>query len=139
MKQTEFENILLNMSKPQIEELKHQDMLEHTIIKARDTSLLSWWWLSIPLYVIAAFCMKSFFMPGATLSTSIHEFSNKQHYLSILLFIIVPIAFILLNILSILKVYCVFGGVSRLKVIEETWFNLLMIVLSLLILITYLI
>jgi len=139
MEQTNFENILLNMSKPHIEELKHQDMLEHAIIKAKDASSLSWWWLSIPLYVIAAFCMKSFFMPGATLTSSVHELSSKQPYLSLLLFIVVPIASILLNGLSIRKVYSIFGGVSKLKAVEETWFNVLMIVASLLILITYII
>jgi len=139
MEQTNFENILLNMSKPQIEELKHQDMLEHAIIKAKDTSSLSWWWLSIPLYVIGAFCMKSFFMPGATLTSSIHEFGSKQPYLSVLLFVIVPIAFILLNSLSIRKVYTIFGGVSKHKIVEETWVNLLLIIASVLILITYLI
>ena len=139
MEQTNFESILLNMSKPQIEELKHQDMLENAIIKAKDTSSLSWWWLSIPLYVIAAFCMKSFFMPGATLTSSIHEFSSKQPHLSILLFVVLPIVFILLNSLSIRKVYTIFGGVSKHKIVEETWFNLLMIIVSVLILITYLI
>ncbi len=132
-----FEDSLLKMAKPEISELKHQDMLANTIIKAKDNSALSWWWLSIPLYVIAAFCMKTLFMPQATLITSIHEFSSKEKYLSILLFLIVPTVFIILNFFSIRKVYNALGNSINISLFKEVWFNVLIILFSILILIIY--
>ena len=132
-----FENSLLKMTKPEVSELKHQDMIADAIIKAKDNSALSWWWLCIPLYVIAAFCMKSLFMPQATLITSIHEFSSKEKYLSILLFLIVPIAFIILNFFSIRKVHQTSGSSVNLNLFKHVWFNVLIILFSILILIIY--
>jgi hypothetical protein len=132
-----FENILLKMTKPEVSELKHESMLAEVIIKAKDRSALSWWWLSIPLYIIAAFCMKSFFMPQATLISSIHEFSSKEKYLSLFIFVLVPVAFIILNFLSVRKVYTLSGHSDKTKFLQEVWFNCLMILLCIIILITY--
>jgi hypothetical protein len=132
-----FEDSLLKMTKPEVSELKHQDMLANAIIKAKDSSALSWWWLSIPLYVIAAFCMKNFFMPQATLISSIHEFSGKEKYLSMLLFLIMPIVLIILNSLSIRRVYHTLGNLANINLFRKVWLNLLMILFSILILLIY--
>jgi hypothetical protein len=137
MEAEKFENILLGMTKPEVSELKHESMLADVIIKAKDRSALSWWWLSIPLYIIAAFCMKSFFMPQATLISSIHEFSSKEKYLSLVIFVFVPVVFIILNFLSVRKVLALSGSSDRSKFLQEVWFNCLMILLCVIILITY--
>ena len=54
-----FENKLIQMTKPEVSQLKHQDMLANEITKAKDKSVVSWWWLCIPLYIIATLIMKT--------------------------------------------------------------------------------
>ncbi len=60
MEMKNFEDKLFHMTKPEVSQLKHQDMLANAITKAKDKSVLSWWWLSIPLYLITTLLMKSF-------------------------------------------------------------------------------
>lgn len=126
------------MTKPEITHLKHEDMLADALITAKDKSALSWWWLSVPLYIIAAFIMKSFFMPRATFIVSMHEFSNKEKVLSLFFFLIVPIVFSILNFFSIRKIYKTMETRNMPDLLQATWFNFLMILLSILILIIYL-
>ena len=38
MKMKNFENILIQMTKPEVSQLKHQDILANAIIKAKDKS-----------------------------------------------------------------------------------------------------
>jgi H+/gluconate symporter-like permease len=82
METEKFEEQLIRMSKPGVTHLKHQDMLAEAIVKAKDKSVLSGWWLSIPLYIIAALLMKSFFMRSTTLVTNMHEFKGHDVYAS---------------------------------------------------------
>ncbi len=86
------------MTKPEVSKLKHQNMLEKAIIKAKDKSVLSWWWLSIPLYILAGLLMKSIFMPSTTFGSNLHDLMGKEKYSSILFFLIVPIVFIIINV-----------------------------------------
>lgn len=102
-----FENKLLQITKPKINQLKHQDMLENAITNAKDKSVVSWWWLCIPLYIIATLLMKTFFMSGTTLISNIHEIKSKEWYFSTLLFLIIPVIFLTINILVYEKfIYC---------------------------------
>jgi hypothetical protein len=125
------------MTKPEVSHLKHQDMLTDAIIKAKDKFVLSFWWLSIPLYIVAAFVMKSAFMPQATLYSSIHEFADKEKYLSILIFLVSPLTFIVLNTISIRKVYIMLGGKATIEFIRTVWLNFLIILFSVLTLLIY--
>ena len=59
----DFEKILEQMSKPEIKHLQHEELLSKIISNAKEYSVLSFWWMSIPVYVIALFIMKTFFMP----------------------------------------------------------------------------
>jgi len=133
-----FEIELLEMTKPEISELKHQDMLEKAIIKSKDKSVLSWWWLSIPLYIIAALIMKSFFMPSTTFGSNLHDLISKEKYASILFFLIVPIVFIIINVLSIRKINFLSGSPGLFGFLKDVWFNLLIIIASIIILLIYL-
>ena len=132
-----FEEKLTQMTKPGVTQLKHQDMLANAIIKAKDKSVLSWWWLSIPLYIIAALLMKSVFMPHTTLISNLQELVNKEKYSSILFFLILPFVFIVINFISIRKIYFLSGSPKKIIFLQKVWFNVLIIICSILILLIY--
>ena len=132
-----FEQKLTQMTKPEVTHLKHQDMLASAITKAKDKSVISWWWLSIPLYLIATLLMKSIYMPQTTLFSNIHDFTSKELYSSVLFFIVLPIVFIVINFISIRNIYFLSGNPKSLNLLKTAWFNVLMIILSILVLIIY--
>jgi len=132
-----FEEQLAQMSKPEISNLKHQDMLANAITNAKDKSVLSWWWISIPLYIIAALLMKTLFMHHTTVITGIHELTSKSKYISLLLFLVLPAIITILNFTSIRRIYYLLGSPKTFKFIQVVWFNILMIILSVLVLIVY--
>ena len=132
-----FEEKLSQMTKPEITHLKHQDMLANAIIKAKDKSVISWWWLSIPLYLFATLLMKTIFMPQTTLRLNIHDFTSRQIYSSVLFFLVLPIVFIVINFISIRNIYFLSGSPKTITFLRTAWFNVLMIIFSILILIIY--
>ena len=129
---------LLEMTKPEISELKHQNMLEKAIIKAKDKSILSWWWLSVPLYILAALLMKSLFIPSTTFGSNLHDLMSKEKYASILFFFVLPVFFIIINFMSVRKIYFLSGNPKLIDFLKVVWFNLLIIIASSLILLIYL-
>lgn len=132
-----FEEQLSKMGKPEISQLKHQDMLANAITSAKDKSALSVWWLSIPLYMLATFLMKSYFTPSTTLFSNLHEFAQKMKYSSILFFVAVPFVFFVINFISIRKIYFLSGNPKSISFIKAIWFNLVIILASFIILIIY--
>jgi hypothetical protein len=137
MEMQNFDEKLIHMTKPEVSQLKHQDMLEKAIIKARDKSVLSWWWLCIPLYIIAALLMKSFFMPHTTLLSNIHELTGRDRQLPVLAFLVLPIVFIIINFISIRKIYFLSGNPKTITFLQAVWLNVLIIIFSILIFIIY--
>lgn len=137
METQNFEDKLFKMTIPDVKELKHQDLLAETILKEKDKSLLSWWWISIPLFIIVMFIMKSFFMPQTTLISGIDEFKSNEKYISILFFLVLPISFIIINFLSIRKIYFLAGNPVIVRFIKKVWFNIMIIIVSVMILIIY--
>lgn len=137
MEMKNFEEKLLQMTKPGVSQLKHQDMLANAITKAKDKSVLSWWWLSIPLYLIATLLMKSFFMPSTTLMSNLHDLSSKEKYSSGLFFVVLPVVFIVINFMSIRKIYFLSGSPKSINFMQAVWFNFLIIIASILILLIY--
>jgi hypothetical protein len=137
MEMENFEDKLSQITKPEVSQLKHQDMLANDIIKAKDKSVLSWWWLSIPLYIIAALLMKSAFMPHTTLISNLHDLTSRDKYSSLLFFLVLPLIFIAINLISIRKIYFLSGSPKTISFLKTIWFNILMIVCSILILIIY--
>ncbi len=138
MEMKNFEDKLFQIAKPGVSQLKHQDMLANAITKAKGKSVLSWWWLSIPLYLVAAFLMKSFFMPTTSLLSNLHDFGSKEKYASVLFFVVLPIFFIIINFTSIKKIYFLSGSPKSISFFKAAWFNVLIIIASILILIIYL-
>ena len=138
MEKENFEKKLENMTKPEIRALKHEDMLASAIINAKDKSIVGWWWLSVPAFVILMLMMKSVFMPGTTLISNMHEMESTQKYVSIIFFLISPLILIMINALTIKKIYFLSGSPKSVNFLGTIWYNVLVIILSLLILIIYL-
>jgi hypothetical protein len=100
MEMQDFEKKLIQMTKPEVNDLKHEEILSEALSKAKDKSVVSWWWISIPLYIIAVLLMKSMYIPHSTFISNLHELTNNEKALTVLFFLILPIVFILINILS---------------------------------------
>lgn len=137
MEEQNFEKKLSEMAKPEISHLKHEDMLADAIINAKDKSVVSWWWLSIPVFIITMLMMKSVYMPGTTLITNLHELTGRDKSMSLIFFLIVPVILVLLNTLSIRKIYFLSGSPKSMNFLKTIWFNILAILLSLFILLIY--
>jgi hypothetical protein len=134
----EFDEILDKMSKPQISGLKHQEMLSDAVIKARERSVLSWWWISIPVYLIAALLMKTVFMPGTSFYSNLHAMASGNRFLSILLFLVIPAIIIVVNLFHIRKIYSLTGNPGSATFFRIAWFNLLAVAASAVIILIYL-
>jgi hypothetical protein len=139
MDMQKFEEKLLRMTKPEVNQLKHQDLLAKAITNAKDKSVVSWWWLVIPLYIISTLLMKSIYMPDTNLISNIKDLTTKQRFTVNLFFLILPIFFILINIYSIRKIYILLGSPKSISYLKTVWLNILIIFFSILILIIYLI
>jgi hypothetical protein len=138
MEKKNFEKKLEDMTKPEIQELKHETMLADAIINAKDKSVVSWWWISIPVFVILMLIMKSTFMPGTTLVSNMHALESSQKYMSFTFFLISPLVLIIINILTIRKIHFLSGSPKSVNFLGTIWFNVLIIVFSVLIIIIYL-
>jgi hypothetical protein len=138
MEKQNFEKKLREMEKPEIHRLKHEDMLANAIINAKDKSVVSWWWLSVPLFIIAMLLMKTLYMPGTTLVSNIRDLAGKEQYMSLIFFLISPVVLIIVNAFSIRKIYYLSGSPKSMNFLETVWFNILIIVFSVLILLIYL-
>jgi hypothetical protein len=128
----------MEMTKPEVTQLRREDILADAIINAKDKSVVSWWWLSVPVFIILMLLMKSYFMPETTLITNIHEFAGREKYMSLIFFLISPIVLIVVNVFSIRKLYFLSGNPKSLNFLEIVWFNIVIIALSVVILLIYL-
>ena len=137
METRKFENKLKEMEKPEIHNLKHEDILSRTIINAKDKSVVSWWWLSVPVFIILMLMMKSTFMPGTTLISNMHELESGQKFISVAFFLISPLLLIIINALTIRKIHFLSGSPKSLNFLEAVWFNILIIVVAALIVLIY--
>jgi hypothetical protein len=137
MEMENFEEKLIKMTKPEISQLKHQDMLEKAIINARDKSVVSLWWLCIPIYLVAALIMKSIYIPKISFISTFHELIDNQGYMAVLLFIVLPAILIIINLLTIRQLFYLYGNTKAFVFIKTVKAQVLIIILSLLILIIY--
>jgi hypothetical protein len=138
MEEQNFEQKLGEMTKPEITHLRHEDMLSNAIINAKDKSVLSWWWICVPLFILAMLLMKSIYMPGTTLISGLDELRGREKYISVIFFLISPFVLIIINAVSIRKIYFLSGSPKSVNFIQTVWHNILIIALSVLILIIYL-
>jgi len=132
-----FEKELIQMTKPDITELKHGDMLSNAIIKGKDRSVVSWWWISIPLYIIVILLMKSLYFPHTTFLSNLHELINKEGFISVILFLIIPVVFMLINFISIRKIYILSGSPAVMHFLGRVWNHVLILLFSIVIILIY--
>ena len=137
MEKENFEKKLTDMIKPEIQGLKHEAMLADAIINAKDKSVVSWWWLSVPVFIILMLMMKSTFMPGTTLVSNMHKLESSQKYISLIFFLISPLILIIINAFSIRKIYFLSGSPKSINFLGTILFNILIIAFSVMILIIY--
>jgi hypothetical protein len=126
------------VTKPEVNELKHQDMLADATAKGKDKSVVSWWWLIIPLYIISTLVMKSIYMPGTSFISNIRELTSKQKLTSSIFLLILPIIFILISFYNIRKICFLSGNPKSVNFLKAVWLDILMILFSILIVIIYL-
>lgn len=134
---TEFEQKLDKMSLPSVDELKHEELIAANIINRKHKSSISFWWLSIPAYTIAAFFMKSFYYKGTSVFDMIKELINKEGYIGPVLFGVLPIVLLIINIISIRQANYLFGVLKRKAFIQSIFREILLIVLSFITLLIY--
>lgn len=138
MEMEKFEESLSRMTKPEVKELMHEEALAKGIASVRDKSTVSLWWLSIPVYLIAAFIMKSLYTPGLSIDSAFQELFESQSYLSALLFLVLPILLVVINFINAKQLLFLYGqsdGMGRLKLVLV---EVIVIAVSLIVLIIYL-
>ena len=134
---TAFEETLERMSTPEVPQLKHQALLADAISRGKSKSALSFWWMSIPLYVIAMLFMKSAYVRDSTLRSNLHEFFTRERYLAPLLFVAAPVILILINAASIRRIHFLSGSPGPATLLRIAWSNVAVIIVSATILIIY--
>ena len=133
----DFEKKLIEMSKPEVTRLKHQEILSKELFMTRHRNAVSWWWLGIPLYIVAALIMKSVYFPTEGLQAGIRQLKNHNKSLTYLAFVVVPLLLILINAVNIFKL-------SRIIKTRDLYFlkairvSLIILALSIIVLIIFL-
>lgn len=128
----QLEEILTTMSKPGVKELKHQELLGKAIVQSKRKTVLSTWWLAIPLYCLAMLGMETIYKKGTSLHDHLHQMDSSNPHLAQILFAVVPLALILLNGLHIWSTWKITRSLNAVLL------NATMIIISLLVLIFYL-
>jgi len=126
-----FEEQLSKMSLPETGNPQHRQLLLRQVAKLKEERTLSLWWISIPLFMIAAFYMRSFYIHNAAWASGLEEFLNRQKILGALLFAAVPGLLMLLNIFRIKKIHFLSGSPALLEFIGIIWLNLLQTAIAL--------
>ena len=133
----DFEKTLMEMSKPKLTRLRHQEILSKELFMNRHRNAVSWWWLGIPLYIVTALVMKSVYSPTGSLEAGIRQLKNHNKSLTYLAFVVVPVLLILINAVNLFKI----GRMIKtrdLYFLKAIQVNLIILVLSVVVLIIFL-
>jgi hypothetical protein len=137
MENDNFEMNLNEMTKPEIPHMKHEDMLSNAIVNATDRSVVSLWWLSVPAFIVLMLIMKSIYMPGTTLISNMKEMELQNKFVSVVFFLASPIVLIIINALSIRKIYFLSGSPKSASFLQAVWLNIMVIAFAVVVLIMY--
>ena len=137
MEKDNFEMKLTEMTKPEIPHMKHEDMLRDAIVNAKDKSVVSLWWLSVPAFIVLMLIMKSVYMPGTTLLSNMKEMELQNKFVSIIFFLVSPIVLIIINAFSIRKIYFLSGSPKSAAFLQDAWLNIMVIAFAVVVLIMY--
>ena len=113
-------------------------MLSKMIMKVKDKSVVSFWWLCIPLYIIAAFLMKSSYIPKTTFISILHEFTNTKGYIAVLIFFVLPVLLIVINLITIKQLRFLFSGLTKTEFLKNIVTQIVIMLFSLFVLTIYL-
>jgi hypothetical protein len=125
------------MTDPLNEQNKLEELLERSLSNATDKSVISGWWIIIPIYIIAMLFMKTVFLPETTLISNIDELADKEKYSSIFFFLLIPFVLLLLNLITIWRIYSLSGNKQRSRFLKSVWHNILIIIFSIIVLFIY--
>jgi len=134
----EFEVRLKQVEKPVVHDLRHQDVLAIAVADARSRSVVSWWWLAVSLYSLAALLMKTLFVPQETLTRNLHEFAMRDGWLSIVVFLILPGLSIAVNLPTMMRIYRESGKPRASRLLRITWLNVAVVIVSVVVIFIYL-
>jgi len=102
-----------------------------------DRSVLCLWWLSIPVYTIAVQYLKTRFLPYSTFYYNMHDLINRERYATLFLFLILPVILIIINSISIRKIYILSNHLNYSRLFWSIATNILLIIISILVILVY--
>jgi hypothetical protein len=139
MENNKLEERLEQMSKPRLPELKHSELLFTQIISNRERTVVSGWFLSIPLFIVAVLIMKARYFQGEGYLVYLQQFIIQQKLLSVLFFVAIPILILVFMVTGIRKVRYLAGKPRFADFLRLIWIQLLIGFVCLLIICMYII
>lgn len=91
----DFEKMLTELPKPEVKELRHEDMLAADLIRAKDKAATGLWWLLVPLYVLTMLLVRTLYKK-TSLAMELNAFYERSPLLALLLFIAAPLLLLVL-------------------------------------------
>ncbi|MBS1978702.1 MAG: hypothetical protein JST46_15130 [Bacteroidetes bacterium] len=128
-----FEESLEKLTKPRVNDLKHERVLTELIVSSRGRSVLAGWWLSIPLYITAALVMKTMYVEGSGMMDNLHQLkaSSGTYWIYML---VIPLGVMILNVRILMFQYRTSAAPSLPSLLGVYWYNTFMILISILLL-----
>lgn len=129
-----IEDVLNQMSKPELDELQHEEILARTIVKGQAEARISFWWISIPIYFFLAFLMKSYYTPNLSVPDALHEPFRTHPVIILLVFWWLPATLILICLLNARNAYFLFGNSRKPAFLRIISGEIIVILVSLIVL-----
>lgn len=136
MEHQSFEEKMENLKKPDVSGVQHQEVLKMTLFNARKSAALGLWFVLIPCYFLFCVFMKYYFRANLHLFDIAEEFfaqldkNPNTHFLSPILFVVLPITGIIVNALSILHFEYRKGTRVLVVTIQLRWANIGLLLVS---------
>ncbi len=128
-----FEESLEKMTKPSVDKLKHERVLSELIVSSRGRSVLAGWWLSIPLYLIAALVMKSMYVNNSGVIDNLLQIKASSGLYWVYM-LVIPLGVMIMNIRILMVQYRESAAPSLPSLLSVYWYNALMILMSIMLL-----
>lgn len=133
----EFEQMLDDLSRPELPPLRHQEFMERAVIRIKARTIVSLWWLVIGCYVVASLLMKAAHVPGSSFARSFRLFSTVHPGWTILLFVVIPTAVAIFTAVSLHRIYVLAGRPRKAAFLRRMTLQSLTLVASIALLFMY--
>jgi hypothetical protein len=134
----EFLEKMKSLKKPDVQASQYQQLFKLTLVNTQKSAFWGVWFLVVPLFFFACVVMKYLFNIKLGLSDTFIETmaaldtkSSGGHILTLLLFIVLPMAGIVLNLLSVMHFVYDKAERSLVVTLKLRWFNIVLAVISL--------